>query len=625
MKKAIAFLLIVVCCVGTVIPTAALVPPNRGSDIIFTKDINNWAEDQAVMLSKLGIFIGSDIGFELYRPLTRAEAGILLVRAMGMEKESLVQSNEHPFTDVPWWADKQIGWLYQNNITAGVGGGLYGSEQSVDYWQFATFLSRACSGEDDFVAAGVGYALEQSLCEGNSSMSGAVPPSGFDRCDAVGLLTRFLGCNYTVNKQESLTVAQHLVRKGVFSAEQLAAAGSSIYPIRYSSENGVMTAMILGVPVRTSQYLGVDAETAFPNTELSYFYTCRFGATETILYRMDCMTLQETEVGRLEGANRAMPMSMTYLVTAGGKDYLDVRMNGKAKLVSVGGGATTVVGEGKQFNYGTESHMRYAIPRIRQDNMLAVMLDDTLYVVSEEGCKGYPMPSGTRIVALVDNEVVIHREENGVAVIEDVSALFGSIDDTYRVPLAEASHLSVIEQRDGHMYGRAGLFVVRHGRLIRVTERPVLAATNVRRGNKAGFAPVILTSSSDMNVGDTIIELQEGADIWDWTELVLLGNTPQHHIPISEIYGGINSYVTVYSRRDVGMQNFDVYKYHIGYIYDENSHNTDTMGITVVSYTAGRPEMMENTEAWYVKQEQNRLADLGVRLSWKQPWKSSAE
>jgi hypothetical protein len=118
MKKIITVLIALALCL-TNAPTAAALAPdnlNASSSKITSDGINNVAEDQAEMFRSLGLFLGTDQGFELYRRMTRAEAGTLIVRFMGEEKAALAQNNRHPFRDVPSWADPYVGWLYKNNI-----------------------------------------------------------------------------------------------------------------------------------------------------------------------------------------------------------------------------------------------------------------------------------------------------------------------------------------------------------------------------------------------------------------------------------------------------------------------------------------------------------------------------
>jgi len=84
-------------------------------------------EAKAQTLKALGLFRGSNSGFELDREPNRAEAGVMFVRLLGKEKEAEEMKYQHPFTDVPPWADNCIGYMYEKGYTKGIGNNLYGS------------------------------------------------------------------------------------------------------------------------------------------------------------------------------------------------------------------------------------------------------------------------------------------------------------------------------------------------------------------------------------------------------------------------------------------------------------------------------------------------------------------
>ncbi|MFQ7241645.1 S-layer homology domain-containing protein, partial [Agathobaculum sp.] len=105
-------------------------------------------EAQAQMLCDLGLFRGTENGFELEKPMTRAEAAAMLTRFLGAEQEALAGEWEHPFTDVPQWAEPYVGWLYESGLTKGVSGTVYGAGEDVTCGQYCTFLARASTDED---------------------------------------------------------------------------------------------------------------------------------------------------------------------------------------------------------------------------------------------------------------------------------------------------------------------------------------------------------------------------------------------------------------------------------------------------------------------------------------------
>lgn len=169
-------------------------------------------EAQTQMLCDLGLFRGTENGFELEKPMTRAEAAAMLTRFFGAEQEALADDWSHPFTDVPDWADKYVGWLYENGLTKGVSETAYGAQENVTCGQYCTFLARASHGEDnyDFLISDYG---EQMLADCDAV--------GFVRGDAVSLSAYLLGQDYTADMDIfGISVAQHLIDRGVFTVEQ---------------------------------------------------------------------------------------------------------------------------------------------------------------------------------------------------------------------------------------------------------------------------------------------------------------------------------------------------------------------------------------------------------------------
>ena len=154
-------------------------------------------EAQAQMLCDLGLFRGTESGFELEKPMTRAEAAAMLTRLLGAEQEALTAEREHPFTDVPDWADPYVGWLFRNGRTQGGSETRYGAEEDVTFGQYCTFLARASSDNDSYTSL---------VREGEEE---ACDAAGFVRGDAVSMSTRLLRETYWKNgSKEGKSVAQ---------------------------------------------------------------------------------------------------------------------------------------------------------------------------------------------------------------------------------------------------------------------------------------------------------------------------------------------------------------------------------------------------------------------------------
>lgn len=111
------------------------------------------ARDAAMELNRLGLFRGvgtnadGSINFDLARKATRAEGLVMLLRLLGKEEEALSGTWSHPFSD-GGWADKYIGYAYENGLTKGKGDGTFGSTDTITAQQYMTFLLRALEYDD---------------------------------------------------------------------------------------------------------------------------------------------------------------------------------------------------------------------------------------------------------------------------------------------------------------------------------------------------------------------------------------------------------------------------------------------------------------------------------------------
>ncbi len=105
-------------------------------------------------LNVLGLFKGTNKGFELERSANRAEALAMLIRILGEENAALSYTGTHPFKDVPSWADRYVAYGYNMGYTTGISATKFGSNDTVSAVQYLTFLLRALGYSDangDFV------------------------------------------------------------------------------------------------------------------------------------------------------------------------------------------------------------------------------------------------------------------------------------------------------------------------------------------------------------------------------------------------------------------------------------------------------------------------------------------
>lgn len=120
------------CAVGLAL-TAALAVPSMAAD--FT--------ESADYLHELGLFQGTQQGYELDRAPTRAEAATMLVRLLGKEAEAKELAYDAPFTDLQNWEKPYVQYLYANGLTTGATATAFEPEQPCTAQMYGAFLLRA--------------------------------------------------------------------------------------------------------------------------------------------------------------------------------------------------------------------------------------------------------------------------------------------------------------------------------------------------------------------------------------------------------------------------------------------------------------------------------------------------
>ncbi len=116
------------------------------------KDTEEIYHQSALKLSNLGLFNGTDNGFELERKPGRVEAACMLVRFLGKEQDALRGEYKIPFTDVPEWGLGYIGYLYENKLTKGLSDDYFGASDIITLDAYLTFILRALGYTDSGAA-----------------------------------------------------------------------------------------------------------------------------------------------------------------------------------------------------------------------------------------------------------------------------------------------------------------------------------------------------------------------------------------------------------------------------------------------------------------------------------------
>ncbi len=95
-------------------------------------------------LNELGIFRGTDKGYELEAPLTREQAAAMLVRVLGAEREVKEEAYDAVFADIPTdrWSFPYIMYCYENEITKGTGEDAFSPMKEISAADFVTLVLR---------------------------------------------------------------------------------------------------------------------------------------------------------------------------------------------------------------------------------------------------------------------------------------------------------------------------------------------------------------------------------------------------------------------------------------------------------------------------------------------------
>lgn len=500
---------------------------------------NNYPGDteaQAQMLYDLGLFKGTDKGFALEKSMTRAEASVMLTRMLGAEKTALAGNWKHPFTDVPQWADKYVGWLYQNGLTKGVSATLYGSQRNVTCGQYCIFLTRAHLDADSY--QGTAFVDNDEVRQTDEE--------GFIRGDAVSLSARLLSTNYAKNGDESdRSVAEKLIDDGVFTAEQFKNAAWDVLSRDYSNDyqydgkwNLIASPFVCQIADVTVAQCPIDGVQPVSGTDR--YAQSDMEQSDFILYRMDSKTMKLTQVLSLPQES-----SVEYLGRAGETDYLLVydRKTETYSLCSVHGDTV------KTELTLTEAQQQAARTVYQSARGCIICTDETTgYKLTETGVE--PLGVAAGICRLTDNGMTVTQNCTADETVLTAYNWNGQKTDSYTISNAYQSDDAEVRKycapriigSDGALlWGTAGLYREENGRLVQVTDSPVIS---VKQDADGAYYAVSCDKSERLEyyawaaayqAGDRIVRIDSDDTV---TTLVVLADTK-----IDELVSAQNSKV----------------------------------------------------------------------------------
>lgn len=487
---------------------------------------NNYPGDteaQAQMLYDLGLFKGTDKGFALEKSMTRAEASVMLTRLLGAEKTALAGNWKHPFTDVPQWADKYVGWLYQNGLTKGVSATLYGSQRNVTCGQYCIFLTRAHLDADSY--QGTAFVDNDEVRQTDEE--------GFIRGDAVSLSARLLSTNYAKNGDESdRSVAEKLIDDGVFTAEQFKNAAWDVLPRDYSNDyqydgkwNLIASPFVCQIADVTVAQCPIDGVQSVSGTDR--YAQSDMEQSDLTLYRMDSKTMKLTQVLSLPKES-----SVEYLGSAGETDYLLVydRKTETYSLCSVHDDTV------KTELTLTEAQQQAAHTVYQSARGCIICTDETTgYKLTETGVE--PLGVAAGICQLTEDGMIITQNCTADETVLTAYNWNGQKTDSYIISNAYQSDDAEVRKHcapriigsDGALlWGTAGLYREENGRLVQVTDSPVIS---VKQDADGAYYAVSCDKSERLEyyawaaayqAGDRIIRIDSDGTV---TTLVVLADT----------------------------------------------------------------------------------------------------
>ena len=133
-------------------------------------------------LKDVGLFQGTNQGYQLDKAPTRAEASAMLVRLLGKESEAEKLTYTAPFTDLKGWEKPYVQYLYSNGLANGTSRTTFNPTGKCTAQMYAMFLLRALGYSDtaDFsYANAIETAREQGIYD-----TGIINVQNFLRDDA---------------------------------------------------------------------------------------------------------------------------------------------------------------------------------------------------------------------------------------------------------------------------------------------------------------------------------------------------------------------------------------------------------------------------------------------------------
>ncbi|MDP4132972.1 MAG: serpin family protein [Bacillota bacterium] len=210
----------------------SLTEATDGAEKSFTYKIGDsdisipFAQKEADTLNKLGLFKGTEKGYELEKPVTRAEAITMILRMVGEEKDASLSSGSRNFSDVlpSHWAYTNIGYAAYKGYINGTSDKTFTPDRGVTGQEFVKMLLSAIGYQGITIAKAYEAGIKYELLTNNYTKL-AVSTEGYSliRSDVVGICYSSL----LVKNSDGKFLKDILAQKGIVDKEQLESLISS--------------------------------------------------------------------------------------------------------------------------------------------------------------------------------------------------------------------------------------------------------------------------------------------------------------------------------------------------------------------------------------------------------------
>ena len=172
----------------------------------------------ADVLYDLGLFKGTDKGYELEKSLTREESATILVRLLGEEDRVDADDFDEVFVDVDKdrWSYAYVMYCYKHNITKGTGADTFSPDVQIDANQFITLMMRLLGYTEVNPDTALEKSVEYKLLP-EEKIDELTTKKVFTRSDMVQIVYNSL----KTQMDDETVFADYLLEKGILTEKEI--------------------------------------------------------------------------------------------------------------------------------------------------------------------------------------------------------------------------------------------------------------------------------------------------------------------------------------------------------------------------------------------------------------------